>query len=56
MRVDAAGRGQHRALRLQADFAQPVHVGSGRARDGQVPKNGVIAVALALNVLASMSV
>ena len=36
MRIDAAGSGQHRALRLDANFAQPVHVGTSRARDGKL--------------------
>src|SRR5271170_5325709 len=36
MRIDAAGSGQHRALRFDADLAQPVYLGSGRAGDGQL--------------------
>ena len=36
MRVDSLGFFQHRAFRLQANPAQPVHAGSGGACKGQM--------------------
>src|SRR5271168_63425 len=40
MRINAAGSSQHRTLRLHANFTQPVHVGTGRGRDGKVTEEG----------------
>ena len=57
MCVDAAGRGQHRALRGNADGAQPVHAGAFGTRGREIAeerRQGVGAAAQQASVHVAM--